>query len=154
MPKPENDNLPDTVEQLICFALYSANNAMNRAYKPHLAALGLTYPQYIALTALWEKDGITVGTLCDRLMIETNTLTPVLKKLEAMGHVTRRRGDGDERQVFVHLTDQGRTLRKKAPDITACIIENTGLPLARLEELVTSISQMRDNLATNKKARK
>ena len=77
--------LPKRAEDLICFALYSANQAMNRSYQPHLSALGLTYPQYIALVGLWEGDGITVGQLCERLFTETSTLTPVLKRLEKRG---------------------------------------------------------------------
>ena len=135
-----------TVEELICFALYSANHAMNKAYKPHLTALGLTYPQYIVLTALWDRDGITVGALCDRLLMETSTITPVLKRLEVQGHVTRRRGMEDERQVFVHLTQSGRALQAMAPKITACIIDDTGVPRAKLERLVRDISRMRDHL--------
>ncbi|MEM7443961.1 MAG: MarR family transcriptional regulator [Pseudomonadota bacterium] len=135
-----------TVEELICFALYSANHAMNKAYKPHLTALGLTYPQYITLTALWDRDGITVGALCDRLLMETSTITPILKRLEAQGHVERKRGKEDERQVFVHLTASGRALEAKAPEITACIIDDTGVPQAKLEKLVQDISAMRDSL--------
>jgi DNA-binding MarR family transcriptional regulator len=134
------------VEDLICFALYSANHAMNRAYKPHLTALGLTYPQYIALTVLWEKDGITVGAMCDRLMVETSTATPVLKRLESLGHIERRRGTTDERQVFIHLTASGRSLQAMAPKITACIVDETGVPPKKLANLVRKIGVMRDNL--------
>lgn len=141
------DNTPVRIEDLICFAIYSANHAMNRAYGPHLAEMGLTYPQYIALTALWEKDGVSVGTLCQRLLVETNTLTPVLKRLEKLGLVTRQRGDKDERVVLVHLTESGRKLRQKAPKITACITESTGLPAKDLEQLVRTIGSVRDNLA-------
>ena len=90
--------LPKRAEELICFALYSASHAMNRSYQPHLSALALTYPQYIALVGLWEGDGITVGQLCERLFTETSTLTPVLKRLEKQGHIERRRGKHDERQ--------------------------------------------------------
>lgn len=141
-----NDGDVFKVEELICFALYSANHAMNRAYKPHLTALGLTYPQYIALTALWEKDGITVGTLCERLMIETSTVTPVLKRLESQGHIERRRSTTDERQVFIHLTESGRDLQAMAPSITACIVDDTGVSPAKLATLVHAISAMRDSL--------
>ena len=153
MPHSQNSSFekgPQRIEELICFALYSANHAMNRAYGPHLSELGLTYPQYITLTALWDEDGVSVGSLCDRLMTETNTLTPVLKRLEAQGHIERRRGDRDERMVFIHLTKSGRALKLKAPHITACIIDNTGLPLDRLEELVSTIATMRGNLNRNR----
>jgi len=144
-PQSEPSHQPG-VHDLICFALYSANNAMNRAYKPHLAPLGLTYPQYITLTALWEKDGVPVGDLCSRLMVETSTLTPLIKRLEKSGHVERRRGNKDERQVFVHLTPSGQKLRRHAPEITRCIIADTGTATARLEQLVTEIAEIRDNL--------
>lgn len=142
----ENPSEANTLQNLICFALHSANHAMNRAYQPHLSALGLTYPQYITLTALWDKDAVSVGALCERLMTETNTLTPILKRLEKSGHITRRRGEQDERKVFVHLTKSGRSLQAKAPDITACIIDETGLSPDKLEPLVEAIAQLRDNL--------
>lgn len=142
--------LPGRVEELICFALYSANSAMNRSYKPLLTALGLTYPQYIALVALWEKDGVTVGALCDRLMTETNTLTPILKRLEKMGHIERRRGRDDERQVYIHLTASGRALKTEAPAITDCIVKDTGVSLDKLSDLVGAISAMRDSLLDNR----
>lgn len=146
MSETNSSILPSRIEDLICFSLYSANHAMNRAYKPYLTELGLTYPQYIALTALWAEDGVTVGTLCDRLMMETSTLTPLLKRLEKQGHVERRRGEGDERQVFVHLTKTGRALENKAPTITACIVEATGQSEATLETLVKTISDTRNKL--------
>ncbi len=149
MAKPEEPNksdLPERAEELICFALYSANHAMNRSYKPHLAALGLTYPQYITLVSLWQKDGVTVGSLCAQLMMETNTLTPLLKRLERLGHIERRRDGQDERQVFIYLTASGRALKAKAPTITDCIINDTGVPLEQLGELVRTLSSMRDHL--------
>lgn len=144
MNKPEV--MPDRLEDLICFALYSANNAMNRAYKPLLAELGLTYPQYITLTALWQEDKITVGSLCDRLLIETNTLTPVLKRLETQGHIKRIRDKKDERRVFIQLTATGKAMQKKAPDVTECIVGGTQLPLPELANLVETIKKLRGNM--------
>lgn len=143
-------NLPNRADELICFALYSANHAMNRSYQPHLRSLGLTYPQYIALVGLWEGDGITVGRLCERLLTETSTLTPVLKRLEKQGLIERRRGERDERQVFLHLTESGKALEAKAPGITHCIVNDTGVPLERLSELVAILSEMRDTLLKNR----
>ncbi len=143
---PAADDLPTRIDELICFALYSASNAMNRTYRPLLSPLGLTYPQYITLTALWEKDGVTVGTLCDRLMTETSTLTPLLKRLEQSGYIERHRSSADERQVFVHLTDAGRKLRKEAPEITRCVVDSTGIAPADLAELVRTIGRLRGNL--------
>src|SRR5262249_15778733 len=111
--KPAEPRLPD----FLCFAIYSANLAYGRAYKPILEQLGLTYPQYVAIVALWEEDNQTVGSLGEKLFLESNTLTPMLKKLEAMGYVRRQRDPADERQVVVTLTDAGRRLREKGPSM-------------------------------------
>ncbi len=134
------------LEDFVCFSLYSANHAMNRVYKPLLAELGLTYPQYLALVVLWEKDGIPVGTLCERLHLESSTLTPLLKRLETMGLVTRVRDKSDERQVRITLTDKGRTLKTKTKDIVACVVSATGLQVDELIDLQKKIAQLRDNL--------
>jgi DNA-binding MarR family transcriptional regulator len=97
----------------LCFAIYSANLAYGRAYKEGLERLGLTYPQWIAIVSLWEQDGQTVGELGARMFLESNTLTPMLKKLESMGYLRRQRDPADERQVRVSLTEAGRKLREK-----------------------------------------
>lgn len=144
--KTPQANLPVTAEELICFSIYSASHAFNRAYHPMLKELGLTYPQYITLTALWETDGVSVGELGQRLRLESNTLTPLLKRLEKLGHVERKRGKSDERQVFVFLTKSGRDLKKAAPDITRCIVEATGFEPEKLDALVKTVSDLRDNL--------
>src|SRR5258707_13767824 len=109
--------------EFLCFAIYSASHAFNRVCKPLLDELGLTYPQYLAMVALWEEDDQTVGSLCEKLLLESSTLTPVLKRLEALGHVKRTRDPEDERQVRVRLTERGRALRAKARDIPGCILE-------------------------------
>ena len=106
---PTNPRLAD----FLCFAIYSANLAYGRAYKPILDELGLTYTQYIAIVALWEQDNQTVGGLGAQLFLESNTLTPILKKLETMGYLRRQRDPTDERQVIISLTDAGRRLREK-----------------------------------------
>ena len=139
-------DLPERAEDMICFAVYAASHAMTRAYQPILKPLGLTYPQYLVLTVLWAEDIQTVGALGRRLGIESNTLTPLLKRLEATGHVKRRRGEDDERRVFVSLTSQGATLKEKAPEITKCIIESTGMGLDDLTQLVDTLSRMRQSL--------
>src|SRR4051812_17468963 len=108
----------------LCFAVYSANLAFGRAYKPVLDKLGLTYTQYIALVALWEQDDQTVSSLGEKLFLESNTLTPILKKLEAMGYVSRKRAAADERQVVVSLTDAGRDLGEKG---VGSLVPATGL---------------------------
>ncbi|MDG1209820.1 MAG: MarR family winged helix-turn-helix transcriptional regulator [Paracoccaceae bacterium] len=139
-------DLPERAEEMICFAVYAASHAMTRAYQPMLKPLGLTYPQYLVLTVLWADDIQTVGALGGRLGIESNTLTPLLKRLEATGHVKRRRGEDDERRVFVSLTSQGATLKEKAPEITRRIIESTGMGLDDLTQLVETLSRMKQSL--------
>jgi DNA-binding MarR family transcriptional regulator len=141
-PRTQSDD--PKLGDFLCFAVYSANLAFGRAYKPFLEELGLTYPQYITLVALWEEDEQTVGALGDKLFLESNTLTPILKKLEAMGYVTRRRDPADERQVRVSLTPAGRALREKGPD-SRRLLEATGLgeDFAKVQQAVV---KLRDNL--------
>jgi DNA-binding MarR family transcriptional regulator len=144
-PKSAGPRLAD----FLCFAIYSANLAFGRAYKPILEALGLTYPQYITLVALWEEDNRTVGSLGETLFLESNTLTPLLKKLEAMGYVRRQRDPADERQVVVSLTDSGRRLRDKV--CSESLMKATGLSAEDFFRLQKEVVALRDNLvsATN-----
>jgi DNA-binding MarR family transcriptional regulator len=109
----------------MCFAVYSANLAYGRAYKPILEALGLTYTQWITIVALWEEDNQTVKSLGEKLFLESNTLTPMLKKLEELGYLRRRRDPDDERQVIVSLTEEGRRLREKGAQRT--LVKATGM---------------------------
>ena len=128
----------------LCFAVYSANLAYGRAYKPILEKLGLTYTQYIAVVALWEEDNLTVSALGAKLFLESNTLTPILKKLETAGYLTRRRDPEDERQVRVSLTEAGRRLREKGLNMT--LVKQTGLPVEEFSKLQKAVSKLRDNL--------
>jgi MarR family transcriptional regulator, organic hydroperoxide resistance regulator len=128
----------------LCFAVYSANLAFGRAYKPILDELGLTYPQYIAIVALWEEDDQTVSRLGGKLFLESNTLTPILKKLESMGYLTRRRDPKDERQVRVNLTEAGRRLREKG--LTMNLIKQTRLPPEEFAKLQKAVSNLRNSL--------
>ena len=105
------------LSDFLCFAVYSANLAFGKTYKPVLDKLGLTYTQYITIIALWEEDNQTVGSLGEKLFLESNTLTPMLKKLEAMGYLERQRDLEDERQVRVKLTKAGRRLREKRSEL-------------------------------------
>ncbi len=130
--------------EFMCFAIYSANLAYGKAYKPILEKLGLTYTQYIALVALWEEDDQTVSGLGDRLSLESNTLTPVLKKLEALGYVRRQRSSADERQVRVSLTETGYQLRQKVA--AKELIAATGLDPDDLREAQKTVTKIRDNL--------
>jgi len=128
----------------MCFAIYSANLAYGKAYKPILDELGVTYTQYIAIVALWENDHQTVRGLGENLFLESNTLTPILKKLEAQGYVRRQRDPSDERQVIVSLTDAGRALREKALPMN--LVAATGLPSDEFDKLQKAVVTLRDNL--------
>ncbi|MDV3353411.1 MarR family transcriptional regulator [Leptothoe sp. LEGE 181152] len=135
-------------DDFLCFALYAANHAMNRAYKPLLDKIGLTYPQYIVMVVLWEKDGQAVRELGERLFLASNTLTPLLKRLEKMGYVTRQRDPKDERKVLIYLTQVGKTLKQDVLEIPGCIINATGLTSSNLEALQEQLSLLRKNLET------
>lgn len=128
----------------LCFAIYSANLAYGRAYKQGLAELGLTYPQWIAIVVLSEEGEQTVGELGDRMFLESNTLTPMLKKLEAMGYLRRQRDPADERQVRVSLTDAGRRLREKGMQMQ--LVKSSSLKADEFERLQKSVVALRDNL--------
>lgn len=130
----------------VCFSIYSAALAFNRVYKPLLAKLKLTYPQYLVMVVLWETDGRTVGGIGEALSLESSTLTPLLKRLEGIGYLTRTRDGADERVVRVRLTRSGRALRAKARVIPGCILEATGRSLAELRRLQGEIDALRRNL--------
>lgn len=132
------------LEDFLCFAIYSTNLAFGRIYRPILDELGLTYPQYIAMVVLWEEDNQTVSGLGDKMFLESNTLTPLLKKLEAMGYVRRQRAAADERQVVISLTDSGRRLREKVQ--TGSLRQATGLGPEEFTKLQKSVVALRDNL--------
>ncbi|MFL9870721.1 MarR family winged helix-turn-helix transcriptional regulator [Paraburkholderia megapolitana] len=128
----------------LCFAVYSANLAFGKAYKPILDELGITYTQYITIIALWEEEHQTVSGLGEKLFLESNTLTPILKKLEASGYVERQRDPEDERQVRVSLTKSGRKLREKA--LTMDLAKATGLTPDEFAKVQQAIVTLRDNL--------
>ena len=144
---PANMKLAD----FLCFAVYSANLAFGKAYRPTLDKLGLTYTQYVTIVALLEEDDQTVSGLGEKLFLESNTLTPILKKLEAMGHLERTRDAVDERLVRVKLTKSGRHLREKA-DVD--LRDACGLTAGQFSKLQKEIVMLRNNLvrATRSKA--
>ena len=142
-PDPSGST-PLKLADFLCFAIYSANLAFGRAYKPILDQVGLTYPQYITIVALWEEDNQTVGSLGEKLFLESNTLTPLLKKLEAMGYVRRQRAAADERQVVVSLTDAGRRLREKIS--TTSLVNASGLNPEEFRRMRKGVADLRDNL--------
>jgi DNA-binding MarR family transcriptional regulator len=134
------------LDEQLCFALHSASLAMTRLYKPLLEPLGLTYPQYLAMLVLWEQDGPTVGTLGERLYLDSGTLTPLLKRLEAAGLVVRERSAADERRVHIHLTAAGRALRRQARGVPQRLAEQSGCGADELVELVHRLQSLRARL--------
>ncbi|OYW44280.1 MAG: MarR family transcriptional regulator [Sphingomonadales bacterium 32-68-7] len=137
---------PLPLEDQLCYAIYSAGMAIQRTYKPLLDRLGLTYPQYLVLNVLWERDGQTVGALADRLALESSTLTPLLKRLEAGGLVSRTRNPDNERQVIVALTPQGRALQDQAGCLAEALIAASGDAPEQLGALNAQVKALRDAL--------
>jgi len=131
---------------MLCFALYSANHAMQAAYKPMLDELGLTYPQFLVLTQLWEQPEMPMSRLAAALQLESNTLTPMLKRMEGAGLVTRRRDPQDERQVILALTDKAEGLRPAAVQVTSCLVEEIGTPHPELMALLEDVVALRSRL--------
>lgn len=137
--------------QMLCFSLYSAAHAMQAAYTPLLAPLGLTYPQYLLLSALasgteQEQQGQSLGQIGAQLMLDSNTLTPMVKRMEAAGWVVRNRNRADERQVLVQLTRAGEALVAEVGDVPGCFVARTGLDPAAIDAMRTALTQLRDRL--------
>jgi MarR family transcriptional regulator, organic hydroperoxide resistance regulator len=135
------------LDNQLCFALYSASLAMTKLYKPLLDELGLTYPQYLVMLVLWEGDGLMVTELGQRLSLDSGTLTPLLKRLEASGLISRIRAVEDERRVHVTLTAAGRKLRARADKVPACVLAASQCSLSELVQLTRQVRQLRDRLA-------
>ncbi|MCU1736559.1 MULTISPECIES: MarR family winged helix-turn-helix transcriptional regulator [Pseudomonas] len=141
------DNCDDLLlDNQVCFALHSTSLLMTKVYKPLLQALNLTYPQYLAMMVLWEKDGLTVGEISTRLLTDPGSLTPLLKRLESEGLLSRTRSKEDERVVIVELTEQGRALRDQARGIPQCILAASGDSLERLRALQAELVALRGHL--------
>jgi DNA-binding MarR family transcriptional regulator len=134
------------LSEFLCFAVYSANLAFGKIYRPILDELGLTYTQYVTLVALWEESDQTVSGLGEKLFLESNTLTPILKKLEAMGYVERARDPADERQVRIQVTQGGRRLREKAIKALADLNDATGLSAKDFSRMQREIVTLRNSL--------
>jgi len=150
MPSPSTPYTPSPqslrLDNQVCFALYSASLAMTKLYKPLLDAIGLTYPQYLVMLVLWERDGVTVSELGERLFLDSGTLTPLLKRLEATGLIARIRDVQDERRVRITLTPAGRDLRQGAESIPPCVLESSQCSIPELTALTTELRQLRDRL--------
>ena len=144
-------NTPDpawlALDHQLCFALYSASLAMTKLYKPLLEPLKLTYPQYLVMLVLWEGDGITVSALGERLALDSGTLTPLLKRLEASGLVQRLRDAADERRVLLQLTAAGRALKAQATAVPPAIATASGCSLSELSELTSRLRALRQHLS-------
>ena len=142
--------VPETwlaLDQQLCFALYASSLAMTKLYKPLLDPLGLTYPQYLVMLVLWETDDVSVGELGHRLSLDSGTLTPLLKRLESAGFITRQRDRQDERRVRVQLTPAGRALKAQALAVPQAVACASGCALDELITLTQRLKQLRDNLS-------
>lgn len=137
---------PLDLNDQVCFALYSTGIAIQRMFKPILDEFGITYPQYLVLNVLWREDDQTVGAIARCLSLEPSTLTPILKRMESSGFVTRTRDPKNERQVRIHLTKQGRAMWAKVGSLRKALIEKTGMSNKRLIELSQEVGKLRDRL--------
>jgi MarR family transcriptional regulator, organic hydroperoxide resistance regulator len=155
MPSPTISTLPQAphredpallLENQLCFALYSTSLAMTRLYKPLLAPLGLTYPQYLAMLVLWEQDGVMVSELGERLFLDSGTLTPLLKRLESAGLIARLRDGADERRVRITVTALGRQLKGPAAQVPRCVARSLKGSLADAMQLTRQVQDLRQNL--------
>lgn len=140
------------LDHQLCFALYSSSLVMTKLYKTVLSALGLTYPQYLVLLVLWELDAISVSELGTRLFLDSGTLTPLLKRLEAAAWLTRLRAVDDERRVIVSLTSAGRALRRKAQHVPNEVVCASGCELDELADLTRRLQALRTNVAQHLEA--
>ena len=137
---------PIPLDGQLCFSLYSTAIAINRTYKPMLDALGITYPQYLVLSTLWEEDGQTIGAIATRLALEPSTITPLVKRLEQAGFLGRQRNPADERQVEVRLTSKGRDLRAETACLTETLLQRSGMTVDQIVALNQQVQMLRDAL--------
>src|SRR5882672_7684983 len=143
--KPAAD-WPLQLDNQICFAVYSTAHAFNRVYKPLLDRLGLTYPQYLVMLVLWERDDVPLKDIGEKLFLDSGTLTPLLKRLEAADLIKRTRSTEDERQVLIALTPQGHALREKAPAVPQAILAASACSMGELFEMKNELVALRDKL--------
>ena len=134
--------MSDSLHRQVCFSLYSASRAATAVYRPLLDQLGLTYPQYLVLRVLWDSDGVSVRDLGRSLELDSGTLSPLLKRLEAAGLVVRRRSSADERRVDIHLTENGRALQAQALDLPQRVAEAAGLEPEELQALQETLAKV------------
>lgn len=136
------------LDEQLCFALYSASMAVNRAYMPMLNKLKITYPQYLVLSTLWEYDSKTIGAIAQRLALEPSTVTPLVKRLEAAGLLTRTRNSSDERQVFVNLTKAGKAMQERSRCLGETLFKAAGMSQKQFIDLNQNIRALREAVTT------
>lgn len=150
-----DDNLPGGLslrpESMLCFDIYATHHAIGQAYQPLLSELGLTYPQYLVMIVLWDRDGQSVGDLGARLDLASSTLTPLIKRMESQGLLERKRDRSDERKVRVTLTSAGRELKQKASHVPACMAKAFGLSMEEFVQLHGMLGKLRTSLKTVRK---
>ncbi len=132
------------LDNQLCFPLYAAARNVVSLYTPYLKPLGLTYTQYIVFLVLWEKDGITVGDICSKLMLDSGTLSPLLKKMEQSGFIERKRSLDDDRVVLINLTSEGRALQDKAKEVPEKVAGCIDLPAEKAQILYTLLNELLD----------
>ncbi|MBQ6236060.1 MAG: MarR family transcriptional regulator [Clostridia bacterium] len=137
------------LDHQLCFPLYAAARNVTNLYTPILRPLGLTYTQYLVFLVLWEKDGIPVGELCERLMLDNGTVSPLLKKLEQAGYLERTRSAADDRVVVITLTEAGRALQEQAKDVPVKVAGCIALPLEKAQTLYALLYELLDNQKSN-----
>jgi DNA-binding MarR family transcriptional regulator len=142
------------MEDQLCFTVYSTGMAIQRAYKPLLDDLGVTYPQYLVMNVLWREDGRTVGDIADELALEPSTMTPLLKRLEVAGLVRRARNPANERQVVITLTSEGQALRERAGCLGEALLDASGQTMPELSDLNIRLKSLRDAVYESLASRK
>lgn len=147
MTKPD----PLSLDNQLCFSLYSASLAMTQLYKPYLEPLGITYPQYLVLLILWERDGLSLKEIGGRLRQKSGALTPVIKRLEQDGLVKRVRNPHNERQLDIRLTESGKALREEARQVNRCVAEASGMSTQDLLDLKKRLDQLRGRIQAEQK---
>ncbi len=130
----------------LCFPLYAASRSVVSLYTPHLKPLGLTYTQYIVFLVLWEKDGITIGEICEKLMLDNGTVSPLLKKMQEAGYIEKKRSEDDDRVVFITLTEAGRALQERAKDVPLKVAGCVSLQKEKAQMLYALLYELIDNL--------
>ena len=139
--------VPQQIDEQLCFAIYSTMLGLNKVYRELLKDLEITYPQYLVMLVLWEREGLTVGEIAERVFLDSPTVTPLLKRLEVAGLVSRDRSPQDERQVLITLTPAGRGLRQRASHLPQCIVDASDTELAELIDLRDRLLALRERMA-------